>query len=440
MPSRRAVLAGLGSGVGMAVAPVAGQSTAVPAPTWTRRYAPGNPETALVRDVVPVDDGAVVVGLAGDLDRYRGWVARVDAGGRLQWHHRVGTVSTALLAAAPAVRDDETAAAAGATNVGDSPIDPSVPDPYLLRTDGDGSDTGATYQPAATSGRAAALTRLADGYLLAGSVNRPADPGRRSWATHTDASGTRQWAWHGTQPGTVYAATTTAEGVVLGGAGSAAGSGAERANGRSEDALVVALTPAGDRAWQWRTDRAGGDRIEALAPAPDGGVLAVGRRGFSADDRGVGWTVRLDATGEQQWTRTYPQSAWNWHHDVCAREAGYVLVGTRQAGTAVADRGAWVQWLDATGQVTREYQGPAGTRGFAGAPLEDGGLLVGGGSEADADGVDQRAWLAKLGGDAAPAAGGGPGELPSVPGWVAPVLAGGALGVAGTKLAAQRRG
>jgi hypothetical protein len=437
MPSRRAVLAGLGGLAATAATPVTARPSAEPAVAWTRTYTPDDAETGLVRGVVPLADGAVLVGLAGEQDRYRGWLARVDAAGRARWQRRVGPAGTALLDCAPAASESDTVAAAGVTNDGNEPIEPSYADPYLLRADADGDHTGATYQPGAVRGSAAAITRVDDGYLLAGGVEREDGAGRRPWATRTDATGTRQWAWHGNARGTANAAVETTEGVVL--AGSIRDTAADT-GGETEDAWVAALGPTGERAWTWRTDRAGGDRIEALVPAADGGVLAVGRRGFAADDRGVGWTVRFDAAGDERWTRTYPQERWNWHHAAAPLETGYVLAGTRQAGPEVADRGAWLLWLDETGRVVREYQAPAGTRGFAVTSLADGGLLVGGGVETPNDDVRRRAWLAKLGGDAPRDGGAGAiPSLPSVPGWVAPLLAGGALGAVGTRLAARRR-
>lgn len=176
----------------------------------------------------------------------------------------------------------------------------------------------------------------------------------------------------------------------------------------------------------WRVDGEGGDRIGGLAPSPDGGVVAVGRRGFSTDDRGVGWLVGLDASGERLWERTYPQDAWNWHDDVVRVGDGYALVGTREAGPNTDERGAWLLRVDAVGQLREEYQAATGTRGFAVHGLADGGVLVGG-ERAVESRQAAAAWLAKVGGDPASSTGGGP-VLPAVPGWAGPLLAGTALG------------
>jgi len=174
--------------------------------------------------------------------------------------------------------------------------------------------------------------------------------------------------------------------------------------------------------WQRRFEGDAGDRIEALAPASDSGVVALGRRGLDNSDRGVGWLAALGTDGTVRWERTYPQKRWNWHRALAVLDDGYALVGTRK--TAADQRGAWLLKVDDAGLATREHQFDAGTRGFAVRPLTDGGILVGGDTTT---GDDRGAgWLAKLGGDPAPTAGGA--TLPEVPGWAVPFAAGAGLG------------
>jgi hypothetical protein len=438
MSSRRAFLAGVGGLAGPLALSRRATAAAAPTLTWERTYAPADSETALVRDVVPTADGFVLVGLAGSHDRYRGWIGGVDAAGRSRWHRRKGTGRSALLAATPAAGDADGVLAAGVTNL--STDRPAVEhgDPYVVRAGPhDGVAWARTYQPAAPDGRASAVARVADGYVVAGGEG---DGGHdRPWAAHVDARGTRRWTWRGDRAGDVNAAAGVPGGAVLGGSTRPPGADVPAPRGSQEAAWVAELTAGGAVAWRWRVDRERGDRVEGLARSPDGGVVAVGRRGFSADDRGVGWLVALDGTGRRRWERTYPRTGWNWHRDVASTGEGYVLAGTREEGPDADARGAWLLFVDAAGEVVREYRAERGTRGVAVHALPDGGVLVGGESSSAARSRTE-GWLAKLGGDPAPEprGGGGP-TLPSVPDWTAPLLAGGTLGALAASVASRWR-
>jgi hypothetical protein len=434
MPSRRDVLAGAGSLAALGTLP-SPATAAGPSRTWVRRYRPADRETARLRDVVVLRDGIALVGLAGAVDRSRGWVSVADPGGRPRWHHAGGTARSAFLAGTPAVDGAGGVVVAGLTNGVSDPLAPQHTDPYVVRAGADGAVSWArSYQPAAPSGGASAVTGGDGGYVLAGSANLESH--ERPWAARIDADGTRTWAWRGDRAGDVNDAVGVPGGVVVAGSTWPPGSDVPDPRGRLEGAWAARLGPGGDVAWEWRADRRRGDRVEALAPRPDGGVVAVGRRGFATDDRGVGWLVALDADGRPRWERTYPQDAWNWHSDVAGHADGYALVGTREEGPDTDDRGAWLLAVDADGRPRWEHQAETGTRGATVAGLPDGGLLVGGETHAGS-GRRSEAWLAKFGGDPAPAR--WVGGVPALPGWTAPFLAGGVAGAVGVGAAAYWR-
>jgi hypothetical protein len=438
MPSRRAFLAGIGGLAGSITFTRRATASTAPALTWDRTYAPADAETAIVRDVVPMANGFALVGLAGSSNRYRGWFGRVDAAGRLRWNRQHGTERTAFLAAAPAPDDAAGVLAAGVTNLTPDSLATEHGDPYVVRAGlRDTVVWARTYQPAAPDGRASVIAPVADGYVVAGGETSGGHD--RPWAAHVDAHGTRQWAWRGEQAGGVNAAVSVPGGAVLGGSTRPAGTDVSAPSGSREAAWIAKLTAEGTVDWQWRADREQGDRIEGLVRRPGGGVVAVGRRGFSTDDRGVGWLVALDESGRRQWEQTYPQEGWNWHHDIATTKEGYVLVGTREVGPDTDARGAWLLHVDTAGEVRWEYQAERGTRGFAVHALRDGGFLVGGESATDARDRNT-AWLAKLGGDPAPEPRSEPGpSLPSVPDWTVPLFAGGVLGALGSSAAAYWR-
>ena len=448
MPSRRDFLLGVGGVAGSV--PLANTTTAsaaattAPTRTWTRTYAPATAVTnegrALVRDIVPMTNGVALVGLAGGSDHYHGWIGRVDAAGRSRWHHLDETGQSTLLAGTPSRDDADGIVAAGGTNLTASHLAPRHADPYALRVGADGDVSWThTYQPSAADGRATAIANVTDGYVVAG--NETVGNDERLWAAHLDSHGTRSWTWHSERAGSVNAITSVPGGVIIAGSTGPLGADSPAPRGRQEAGWIGKLTKSGSLTWQWHVDHNAGDRIEDLAPAPNGGVVAVGRRGFSVDDRGVGWLVALDSDGQKRWEQTYPQDGWNWHHGIASVDTGYVLVGTRaeEPDTDADARGAWLLRVDAEGQVVWEHQAEPGTGGFAVQPLGDGGLLVGGAASTDGH-AGEVAWLAKVGGD--PTSGTTAEDvlsLPTLPDWTTPLVAGTVIGALGARAVASWR-
>ncbi|GAB7093848.1 hypothetical protein JCM30237_10000 [Halolamina litorea] len=431
MPSnRRAFLRGVGA-VALASPAAATQSAAAtqtgtataPGLAWSHRYDAAG--SATLGDLVPFDDGYALVGTVGTGSAdaaARGWIGRAGPEGGLRSDRTLGETGTRLVTAVPA---QDGLLAVGRTNVGGN--DASHRNPYAARVgvDGEGGPEvrwARTYQPTETDGIATAATAAEDGYVLAGAVDTGS--GVRPWATAIDDAGTVRWSWRG--DGDLVAlgdAVATDDGVVLVGS-----------VGDPETPWAVSLDAAGTRRWRWTADTDGGSRLEAATPAPDGGAVIVGRRGFGADD-GDGWLLSLDAAGDLRWDRTYSRNVWNWHRDIAAIDGGYALAG------AIGDvnggaRSAWVLAVGPEGEERWEYRADAGTGAFAARSVPDGSLLLAGSVDA-ADG--SKPWFARLGGPAATGGFGVP-TLPEVPSGAAPFGAGTVVGAAGLALVRRLSG
>jgi hypothetical protein len=436
MPSRRAFLTGVAS---LAATTLASPASAAspPAQTWSRTYEPKGNRQTLVHDIVPLESGFGLVGLSGTLHEYTGWLSRVNVAGRSQWHTLAGPTDGSFLAGAPAAGEPAGLVATGVTNVGQGPWTPDYSDPYVVRANLAGELSWTkTYQPTLPHGGADTLASVPDGFVLAGSGG---DDSTHPWAARITGDGTQQWTYHHDEAGSVNAALGRDSGAVVAGSTWPAGADSPAPRARQEAAWVARLAADGSLDWQWRVDPENGARIEALAPHPDGGVVAVGRRGFATENRGVGWLVALDAAGNRRWARTYPQESWNWHQDVVSVDGGYVLVGTREMDAETDARGAWLLRVDADGRVVWDLQAATGTDAQTAHALPDGGILVAG--ERATDARERNAgWLGKFGGEPAPGSNGGPNvSLPSPPSWAGPALAGGVVGAVGARAVARWR-
>jgi hypothetical protein len=420
MPLRRRTFLG---GVAALSIPggVRAQSTAtadsVPAQSWSRHY--DTEDRSAISSIVALPHGYALLGSVGTDAAARGWIARTDHDGARRDSLTLGDTRTRLLDGVPSGNGVLTA---GRTNVRDGP-DGRRRDAFAASIAGGDEatvDWVATYQPEVPDGAATAAVILDGEYVLAGATDPGAEP--RSWAAAIDDAGTVRWTWRGETEGAVEDAVAVPGGLVL--------VGSTRSD---ERAWAVGLDPDGERRWSWIHDGEGRSRLEAVTPAVDGGVVAVGRRGFQPD-RGVSWLLSLSPDGSRRWERSYPRDAWNWHRDVARLGDGYVLAGSLGDVNA-GERSAWLLRVGPAGEKRWERRADGGTRAFAVRPVADGGLLLAGSIEG---GDGDRAWLAKFGGSSGRSGLSLP-SLPDVPGWAAPLGVGAVVGAAGTELTRRLR-
>ncbi|RBI62480.1 hypothetical protein DMJ13_11525 [halophilic archaeon] len=227
-------------------------------------------------------------------------------------------------------------------------------------------------------------------------------------------------------------------------------------------ALVASGAPTDDAAPPERWNRTyGGDGEDTFADVvrtEDGGFVLAGwtERGGDRD----GWVVKVDASGDRQWTRTIGESGTDRLYGVVRTDSGFLLAGRSDRdggargwvlslardGSTRADRtlgtgaftaiasggsdgeryalagwtrtdagvGGWLVAVDARGNEDweRAYPAPDGyssARLKAVAPAPDGGYFLGG----DASRDDSDAWALRVGPDGEPAwnrTRGGPGQ------------------------------
>lgn len=257
--------------------------------------------------------------LAGTVSReYQrpfGWVALVDGTGTKNWEQRVGVPGSSLSAA---VATDEGAVLAGRLN-GPSGTqrgpssEESDSSPWVLHVTERGDVTWTrTFQPDAAASTTRGLTARDGGYAVCGSVT--VDDWECPWASGLAPGGDLDWEWTRSvdrNAGSAQAVAPTAQGVVL---------GCSSHDREGESAWVARVRGDGMEVWHRELlATEAKSRIEALVPR-NGGVLAVGQRGFHAQDHGTAWAVALDASGETVWEQEYPREQWNWVRD--ARRVG----------------------------------------------------------------------------------------------------------------------
>ena len=165
----------------------------------------------------------------------------------------------------------------------------------------------------------------------------------------------------------------------------------------SADAWVLRLDAAGNLVWDRTFGGADWDGATALAALPDGGLAVAGR----TDSKGAGdrdaWVLRLDAAGSVVWERTFGGVRGDKANALAVLPDGGLAVAGVTASKGAGGADAWVLRLDAGGSLLWEHTfgGALGDMATALAVLPDGGFAVAGWTESKGAG-DLVVWVLRL--------------------------------------------
>jgi len=245
--------------------------------------------------------------------------------------------------------------------------------------------------------RVASVQPTADGgYVAAGETDRNATAEINAWVRKLDAAGNVIWerTFDGGGADNLSAVQPTADGgYVAAGATQSAGSGAT-------DAWVLKLDASGNVIWQKTYGGAGYDYARDVRPTADGGYVVVGGTGsFSTNGSDNGWVLKLDPVGNIVWQKIFGglSSSANPSTVRLVPGGGYVLAGWSVLLTDYREK-VWVVKLDVAGDIVwqKTY---GGTREGGSAsdvrPTTDGGFIVVG-SIISQPALWSEAWIAKL--------------------------------------------
>ncbi len=213
------------------------------------------------------------------------------------------------------------------------------------------------------------------------------------WVLKLDASGNVQWAK--TYGGTDYDKANSIQQTSDGGyivAGKTSSFGA----GRS-DAWVLKLDASGNVQWAKTYGGANWDYASSIQQTSDGGYIVAGKTSsFDAIGDDV-WVLKLDASGNVQWQKRYGGTNFDWVTSIQqTRDGGYIVAGVTLSFGA-GDDDFWVLKLDANGNV--QWQKTYGGTNSDGAnfiqPTSDSGYIVAGRTWSFGE-VGSDVWVLKL--------------------------------------------
>jgi len=124
-----------------------------------------------------------------------------------------------------------------------------------------------------------------------------------------------------------------------------------------------------------------GPFLRAVVPAPDGGFWLVSSTSIIVGSNSNIYVLKIDASGNVLWSRTYGGSQDDWVSSVLATpDGGLLLVGSTKSFGAGGTEDIYLLRLNAAGDVvwSRTYGGSDTDESAIAIPTSDGGLLLAG--------------------------------------------------------------
>ncbi len=239
-----------------------------------------------------------------------------------------------------------------------------------------------------------AIQQTADGgYIVAGGTESFGAGNGDFWVLNLDASGNISWqkTYGGTAYDDVYAVQQTSDGgyIVAG--------GTESFGAGDSDMWVLKLDASGNISWQKTYGGTAYEEAYAVRQTSDGGYIVAGQTySFGAGDSDM-WVLKLDALGNVSWQHTYGGTSYDDAYAVQqTSDGGYIVAGDTESFGA-GDSDMWVLKLDASGNISwqKTYGGTAYDETNAIQQTSDGGYIVAGGTESFGAGNGDF-WVLKL--------------------------------------------
>lgn len=338
---------------------------------WSRTYGGSGYDECF--SVEQTSDGGFI--LAGRTSSYGNgnydfWLIKTDADGDTLWTKTYGGSATEYCHSVKQTADGGYILGGKTSSYGGGGYDF-----WVIKTTANGDTTwGRTYQNYGVETCYAVQQTTDGGYAFAGATGGGSN--YDFWLIKTNAVGDTTWGrtYGGSSFEECYAMQQTSDGgYILAGHTYSYGAG-------DWDFWVVKTYANGDTTWAYPYGGSGADDCFAVQQTTDGGYILAGETASYGAGSWDYYLIKLNASGDTLWTRTFGGSAM----DVCAAvrqttDGGYVLAGRTYSFGA----GGWDFWLlktDADGDSlwSRRFGGPAEDSGNAMTLCSDGGCLIAG--------------------------------------------------------------
>jgi predicted secreted protein len=319
---------------------------------WQKTYGgdEGGWEQDWARSIQQTSDGGyIVAGYTTSFDAvyYDAWVLKLDASGNAAWQKTYGGERFDWVYSIQQTSDEGYIMAGKTDSFGAGWGYPY--DAWVLKLDASGNAAWQKTYGGSGYDWAYSIQQTSDeGYIVAGKTDSFGVDGCDTWVLKLDASGNAAWqkTYGGSNSDMAYFIQQTSDdGYILAGETKSFGAG-------DYDAWVLKLDASGNTAWQKTYGGSMYDMASSIQQTSDGGYILAGNTdSFGAGGRDT-WILKLDASGNVAWQKTYGGSDSDWASSVQqTSDWGYVVAGgTKSFGAG--DYNAWVLKLEVDGVIS----------------------------------------------------------------------------------------
>ena len=343
--------------------------------SWTRTF--GGRDCDCGNSVQQTSDGGYII--AGSTDSFGSGISDVyliktDASGTEQWYRTFGGSSDDYGKSVQQTSDGGYIIAGYTASYG-----AGSNDVYLIKTDAGGNQQWYQTFGGSSIDVGQSVQQTSDnGYIIAGNTSSYGAGGADVYLIKTDASGTEQWTrtFGGSSHDRGYSVQQTSDGgYIIAGSTRSFGAG-----GRFRDVYLIKTDSQGNQQWQRTFGGSSEDYGQGVQQTSDGGYIIAGTTySYGAGGADV-YLIKTNTSGIQQWQLTFGGSNYDFGYSVQqTSDGGYIIAGyTASFGAGGAD--VYLVKTDASGnqQWQRTFGGSNYDYGYSVQQTSDEGYIIAG--------------------------------------------------------------
>ncbi|WP_415329081.1 T9SS type A sorting domain-containing protein [Chryseobacterium sp. MMS23-Vi53] len=396
-----------------------------PSIEWQKRIGGSNTDGA--SDLQKTSDGGYIIAgntfsSNGDVTTNHGgndvWIVKMSALGNIQWQKSYGGSSTEAANSIQQTADGGYIVAGSTSSVdGDvSGYHGGVSDIWVIKLDQSGNiQWQKTYGGSSTEGVSEIRQTTDGGYIIAGrtlSLNGDVTityGGGDGWIIKTDASGNIQWqkTYGGSSTDNISSIQQTSDGGYIACGNTISTNGQITQSFGGGDYWVIKLDQSGFIQWQKSYGGSATENPSKILQTTDNGYIIAGHsqstNGQITGNHGGydAWIVKIDATGNILWQKSYGGANNDYCYDICqTSDGGYAVLGIW--GTMISPtterHDYWITKITSTGDVQWQetFGGAQDDIARAVHQTSDNGYIIAGSTQSFTTDNNDDAWIIKL--------------------------------------------